>query len=245
MPTVVPARREGGRLARAGCYGSVATVAALLSGCTSLTTGTAVAADDLGHDAAPVPVAALDHLLLPPEQLSALLNTGEFVMKHAGSKMGDSQTTADDCVATFRATWGPVYQGSGWTAVRAQYLADRDGSKFKVWQGVVTFPLPLDAEAFYRKQVAAWHTCDNRRVEERFVDEAPSPDDFFKMGSASDHDGMLSMTHTEENSQTEWTCERALTARNNVIVDVESCTDRRADQAEVVANAIAAKVPVK
>jgi hypothetical protein len=53
------------------------------------------------------------------------------------------------------------------------------------------------------------------------------------------------MTHTQETSHRGWTCERALTIRNNVAVDVESCTAGRTDQGEVIANAIAAKVPVK
>jgi hypothetical protein len=65
------------------------------------------------------------------------------------------------------------------------------------------------------------------------------------MGAASDRDGMLSMVHTEEDTDTGWACERALTIRNNVAVDVEACTEHRTDQGEVVATAIAAKVPVK
>jgi PknH-like extracellular domain len=226
-------------------YGWLIGIAAVLSGCTTMTAGAALPADDLGHSPALVPVAALDGLLLPPEQLSALLNTGPLVMKNAQSKMAFRKTTAEDCAATFRAFWGPVYQGSGFVAVRSQYLTDPDGTQYKVWQGVIAFPLALDAQAFYRKQAAGWHTCENRRIEERFVDEAPSPDDWFKMGAASDRDGMLSMVHTEEDTDTGWACERALTIRNNVAVDVEACTEHRTDQGEVVATAIAAKVPVK
>jgi hypothetical protein len=243
-----PAPRGVGRLV-GGKYRSrlatVAAAAAVLTGCTTTIAGQALPADDLGHDPAVVPVAALEPLLLPPDQLSALLNTGALVIKKTRSKMDFEKTAAEDCAATFRAVWGPVYQGSGWVAVRAQFLTDPDDSTFKIWQGLVTFPLPIDAQAFYRKQVAAWHTCDNRRLDEHFVNNQPASDDWFKMGVASEHDGMLTMAHTQEVSDDNWTCERALTIRNNVAVDIEACASHRSDQAEVIANALAAKVPVK
>lgn len=220
-------------------------VVALLSGCTAINAGVAVPADDLGHSPAPVPVAALEFLLLPPEQLDTLLHTSGLVLKNSRSTMANGPIAAEDCAAPFRNIRGGVYRGSGWIAVRGQYAADADGSMFRVWQGVVAFPMPVDAQAFYHQQVAAWHTCDNRRIDGRLLDDPTTNDQLFTLGEAREHDRMLSMTSTPEFDDGGWKCERVLTVRNNVAVDVDSCTWHLTDQSEIIADAIAEKVPVK
>lgn len=232
--------------ARRRRLGALMLAGGLVSGCSTVAAGMAVPAADLGHAIAPVPVAALDHFLLPAEQLNAAINTAGLVAEDVKSRMSGGQTTANDCAAVWRVAWGPVYRGSGWVAVRHQFFHKGDDQRFtnKVFEAVVLFPLPVDATAFYVKQVAAWRTCNGRRLEERMPDEEVSKDDFWKMGEVSDHDGMLSVTSTQEDSDT-WGCQRALTIRNNVAIDVDACADRGVDQGETIANAIAAKVPVK
>ena len=54
---------------------------------------------------------------------------------------------------------------------------------------------------------------------------------------------MLVMGSRQENEPT-WGCEHSLTARNNVIADVQVCGEHLMGHAESVATAIAAKVPV-
>lgn len=219
--------------------------AALLAGCTANADGTAVPASDLGHDPAPVMVEALDALLLPQEQLNSLLQMSGLVAGATDSTMENSETTANDCAATWRVRWGPVYDGNGWVAVRGQYLDDGDAGTHKVWQAVVSFPMPVDANAFYAKQVASWRTCNDRHLEERFTKDADSDDSFWKLGQAKDSNGMLTILATQDDSDSGWACERALTIRNNVAVDVQVCGDHVTDQAESVANTIAKKIPVK
>jgi hypothetical protein len=238
--------RVGRRLLRIGCCGSLIAAVALLPGCTVSTAGMAAPAANLGHDPAPVSVAALDGLLLPQEQLDSLLDASGLVGRYFESKMSDGQTAANDCAVAWRTAWGPVYQGSGWIAVRDQYLDNDDGDRVanKVFQAAVVFPFRVDAEAFYRKQVNAWHSCDGRRIEERYLDDPPSADAVFKLGAATEQDGMLTMPKTQEDKYSGWVCERALTIRNNVAIDVEACASHRSDEGEMVANAIAAKVSV-
>lgn len=216
--------------------------ATLLAGCTASSSRTTVPAANPGHH--PVPVAALQALLLPPDQLNSLLQVTGLVVVASDSKMASGDTTAGDCAATWRVRWGPVYAGSGWVAVRAQYLDDGDAGTHRVWQSVVSFPMPVDANAFYAKQAAAWRTCNNRRLEERYTDQPGSADDFWKLGEATENKGMLTMLAAQEISDGRWVCGRALTIRNNVAVDTEVCGDHVTNQAESVAKAIAEKIPV-
>jgi PknH-like extracellular domain len=226
------------------CLWSLA-VAALLAGCAANTDGTAVPASDLGHDPAPVMVEALAGLLLPPEQLNSVLQVSGLVAGASDSAMANGETTANDCAATWQVRWAPVYDGNGWVAVRGQYADDGPGGNRKVWQAVVSFPMPVDANAFYAKQVAGWHTCNDRNIEERYTNQADADDSFWKLGEARDSNGMLTIVATQQNVDNGWACERALTIRNNVAVDTQVCGDHVTDQAESVANAIAKKVPVK
>lgn len=228
---------------RPGRWMGAVAVAALLSGCTTKVDGLAVPAADLGHSPALVAVAALESLLLPPEQLNTLLRTDGLEVKESGKDGETGHTSADDCAATWRVAWRPMYAGSGWTAIREQLLADRD-RKHRVWQAVVSFPLPAHAKAFYSKQVAAWATCNNRHLENRYADETPTPDAMFTVGQSAQHDDVLTISETQDNSPG-WTCQRALTYRNNVVVDIQVCVHDLTDQAETVAKAITAKVPVK
>ncbi|MDP7706930.1 sensor domain-containing protein [Mycobacterium sp. TY815] len=151
-------------------------------------------------------------------------------------------TASDDCAETWNVAWVPMYTGSGWVAMRTQFVATPD-KEHRVWQGIVRFPFAVDATAFYSRQVAAWRTCDGRRIAMRYLDEPALADQLFDVGSAGDHDGILTQTSTEADEPT-WMCEHALSARNNVIVDVQVCGERLTGQAESVTRAVVAKVPV-
>lgn len=215
----------------------------VLSGCTTeLVDGNAVAATDLGHVAAPVTVAALQSLLPSPEQLDTALGVQGLAVRASSTRGYGGQTASDDCAATWNVAWQPMYTGSGWVAMRAQDLQTRDREQ-RVWQAVASFPLPVDAVAFYRKQVNAWQVCNGRRIEMRYLTEPASADAFFTLAPAADHDGVLSQTATQANDPT-WMCEHALSAANNVVVDMQVCGAHLTGQAESVTRAVVAKVPV-
>lgn len=227
---------------RAAAAGVAAAV--LLSGCITHASGTAVPGADLGRTAAPVAVSALNGLVLPDEQLDSVLGVEGLAVEDTSAKGNSGKTRADDCAAAWIIAWVPMYTGSGWLAMRVQFSQTPDEwHDHRVWQGVVSFPLPVDAAAFSAKQVAAWRTCNGRRVERRYVDEKAKPEQFFILGQASEHEGVLTMPSRQENDPS-WGCERALTARNNVVADVQVCGNDLTGQAESVARAIAAKIPV-
>lgn len=217
--------------------------AIILTGCTTKIDGLASPATDLGHSPTLVAVAALEGLLLSPEQLDTLLLAHGIAVRESSREGLTDRTRADDCAVTWAIAWLPMYTGSGWTAIRAQHLDD-GAHDHRVWQAVVSFPLPVDANAYYAKQVAAWTTCNNRRLDMSSADQTPTPDTTFTLGQADQRDNILTITATQQ-TLTDWSCRRALTARNNVVVDIRVCGFTLTDQAESVAKATAERVPVK
>jgi hypothetical protein len=200
----------------------------------------------------PVPVAALDGLLPAPDQLNDMFHTVTLHVIDNDSTMFSADVTAPECVVTWRNAWQPAYEGSGWIAVRRQYIGNgdnpqvlQDNTETKIFQSVASFPHPIDANAFYAKQISAWKACDGQKIEERGKGDEPSPDDSWFLGEASDRDGLLTMPSHSEHSNNAWACQRALTIRNNVAADVMVCRSQATNQGETLAAAIAAKVPVK
>lgn len=229
-------------LSRATAAIGVLGVAMLSAGCTTRVDGTALAATDLGHAAPPVAVEALPGLLPSAEQLDAVLGVQGLRVERSLSRGFSGATASDDCAETWNVAWIPMYTGSGWVAMRTQFVQTPD-KEHRVWQSIVLFPFAVDATAFYSRQVAAWRTCDGRSIAMRYLDEPASADQLFTVGPAVDHDRVLTQTSTESNEPT-WMCEHALSARNNVVVDVQVCGERLTGQAESVVRAVAAKVPV-
>lgn len=54
----------------------------------------------------------------------------------------------------------------------------------------------------------------------------PTPDVVWTVGAVTDDNGTLSTSQVQEGGDG-WTCQRALTVRNNVAVDIVACADRR------------------
>ena len=220
---------------------------ALLSGCTAFADGTAIPAPDLGLAPRPVPVGELESLLLAPEALSPIVGASALRIEDTFSAMYQGTTAASDCVSAGQVPYGPGYAGSGWTALRAQYLLqERSGYQptNKTWQAVVSFPLPVDAQAFFAQQVASWPTCDGRRVNLRYLDKPDAKDEWWTLGDSTVADGMLSIMQRQD-VDTGWACQAALTVRNNVAVNVQVCTNDVKNQAAGVAAAIAKKIPAE
>lgn len=143
--------------------------------------------------------------------------------------------------------YGPGYAGSGWTALRAQYLIQDPSVNQptnKTWQAVVSFPLAVDARAFFVKQVSSWPTCDGRRLNLRYLDKPDAKDEWWTLGDSTVTEGMLSIMQYQD-VDTGWACQVALTVRNNVAVNVQVCTNDVKNQAVEVATAVAKKIPVE
>jgi PknH-like extracellular domain len=225
---------------------ALAGVCTFAAGCSTIVDGKAVAGDRSGPATqTTVAVSALDGLLLDASEINSALSATSMKVWFSGKVMWDWSTSVSDtnCLAIDGPAQDTVYANTGWTAIRGQRLDDSvDDSKRRkhyAIQAVVAFPSAHDASGFYDTSTQTWPACSNRR----FSDLNPGkPDTVWTVSGTTTDNGMLTTSQVQEGGDG-WTCQRALTVRNNVAIDIVTCSYRLADAVAVgVAQQIATKV---
>jgi hypothetical protein len=187
--------------------------------------------------APPLQERALDGLLLNPDQINAAMGAKDMTVTKTHNSMSDDSATMEpkECLAVDGSAQAQIYAGSGFTAERDLSLQDGDNFTHYVDQAVVLFPTAKQAAAFVASSAKQWPACHHySHIQTRSQWDA---------GPVLDTNGVLSITTTEKDAKAPgWACGRALLARNNVVVDVNTCSPNPADTAVNVANQIAAKV---
>ncbi|WAJ47917.1 sensor domain-containing protein [Mycobacterium sp. Aquia_216] len=222
---------------------ALATVAV---GCTSSVAGKAVPADESGRPSLnPVAVSALEGLLLDPGQINGALGATSMKVWVNAKGMWDWSAGISDknCLAIDGPAQERVYVGSGWTAMRGQRIDDSvDGSKKRdhyAIQAVVAFASEHDADGFYDSSVQSWSACSKRRFSDVTQGQ---PDTVWTVAGISTDNSMLSTSEVQEGGDG-WTCQRALTARNNIVIDVVTCAYSQVGASAIdIASQLAAKV---
>lgn len=224
----------------------LAGLSALAVGCATTVAGTAVPADKSGPlPQPPIAVSALDGLLLDTDQLGNALNATSMKVWFNANAMWDWSGGVSDknCLAVDGPAQDKVYDGTGWTGMRGQRLDDSaDDSKKRnhyAIQAVIAFPSARTADAFYHSSVQSWSACANRRFS-----DAPQgqTETVWTVAGVHQAGGTLSTSEVQEGGDG-WTCQRALTVRNNVAIDVVTCAYGLAGSSGVdIAQQIAAKV---
>jgi hypothetical protein len=172
--------------------------------------------------AASVAEAALQGLLLSPDQINAAVRaTGMTVTKTETTMHVPGNMSDEACVPLVSEAQDAAYYGSGWSAVRGQDLREPgDQWTHDIAQAVVLFSSAHDAEAFFTASAQRWPVCANRQ----YTQTVPgTPAAVWTVGPVSNTNGNLSATQTEEGSNG-WTCQRALTVANNFAIDVTACS---------------------
>lgn len=219
---------------------AVLALSALTAGCTETVDGTVVAAPTMGHAPQPLPTSALSGLLLSPTEIGSIMSARMEVVD-SGDTMYTNRPLADGCLVWAEAQ-DYSYQGSGWTGVRVQQLKDRrENADHIAYQAVVAFPAGLAAHDFYASQVTAWANCDDRRID--LHDPGDPVAHYWTLSKARVEDGVLTITRVQEEGGGSWACQRALTASNNVVVDISACAENVGDRGVQIANQIAKKIP--
>jgi hypothetical protein len=208
---------------------------------------------------APVAQAALPNLLLTLAEVdSALGVTGSKNDKTLDTLQEDKSTDVfpkgykfpAECLYITGEALTPVYAGSGNTAVHGERdtASAPSGSSEpdpEVTQFVVLFPSAQQASAFFTTSSQRWPACANRQ-ETVPASDSDGPDIQWKVGPVSNANGVLSTTvgvSLSKGGQTmSQSCQRALTVRNNVVIDTEACRKDPGDAGVNIANQIAGKV---
>ncbi len=185
----------------------------------------------------PVVERELESLLLTPAQVNPLMGaTGMAVIRRHDAMSDDSATMKPpECLAIDGSAQAKVYADSGFTGVRDQELNDGDSFTHYAEQAVVLFPTVKQAHVFFVSSGLRWPACHHYTHTQTRTQWDVAP--------ISDDNDDLSTISTQQQAKTGgWACGRALAVRNNVVVDVNTCSANPASSAVDIANQIVAKV---
>ncbi|WP_460355743.1 sensor domain-containing protein [Mycobacterium sp. ZZG] len=182
----------------------------------------------------------LGGLLLSPQDAAAAMGVPAMTVTESRATMADHSAimSPPECLAVDGAAeWG-VYAASGFQAERDQSL--NDGSAESTWknyvkQSVVLFPYLEKAAEFFDASVRQWPACHEYTHTQSGTQ--------WKVGQITERERTLSTVAMQQDAAAPgWGCGRALVHRNNVIVDVNTCSADPGDSAVRIAEQIATNV---
>lgn len=179
-------------------------------------------------------------LLLSVEQVNAAMGATAMAVTHNQTAMSDNSATMApaECLAIDGAAEATVYADSGSWAERDESLNDGDTFAHYLKQAVVLFPTPETAGAFLDASAQQWAACQQYTHLQSGTT--------WSVGPISKGNGALSTTATEHDAAAPgWGCGRALVQRNNVVIDINTCSASPGDSALTIANQIAANVTAR
>lgn len=221
-----------------------AAAAVTLSGCSAITGGSARPV----AQPPPATAEALPALLLTADEVGAALGGDPVaVAREVDAPWDDSisrQALADDgCLAVSGAAQRAVYDGTGWTALRGQVLREpptAPGWSHFASQAVVLFGDPGAAGHFFERSVGAWSGCSDRTLT---YAQPMAPDQQWSIGPVAADGDLLTVSRTQS-SPMQWFCQRALTVRGAVAIDIEACSaDGPTTAAATMARTIGERLP--
>jgi hypothetical protein len=142
-----------------------------------------------------------------------------------------------------------MYANSGFTSATGETITaplppGSDDPDPEVNQFVVSFPSAKEASAFFTTSAQQWSACANRQF--TAPGDADAPDIAFTVGQVTNANSTLSSAITANMSKNgkslTTACQRALTTRDNVVIDTSGCRKDPGDLAVKVATQIAGKV---
>lgn len=205
--------------------------------------------------------AALANLLLSPAEVDTTLGlTGTASVNKIDKLQDDAEFRQlfpagwkfpDECIYATNPAMASVYAGSGNTAVSGEHdsVSPPPGSndpKPEVRQAEVLFPSANEANAFFTTSAQRWPACANRALTPPGTDNLIAN---FAVGPVANANGILTTTVNVKlgnpdpgGAPLNVSCQRALTVRGNVAIDVNGCRTNPGDLAVNVANQIAGKI---
>jgi hypothetical protein len=217
-----------------------AVICVLIAGCASTKVNAESTTSTRKMIPRPLVERELSALLVSPEQVTVAMGAIGMTVTTTQTAMSDNSATMTppDCLAIDGAAEATVYANSGFKAERDESLNDGDHFTHYLKQAVVLFPTPESAGAFFDASTVQWPSC-------RQYTHTQSESQW-SVGQISTANGTLSTTATQQNAGADgWGCGRALALRNNVIVDINTCSANPSDSARRIADQIADNVTAR
>jgi len=187
--------------------------------------------------------------LIKGEKLAALLLDNSQISSVMGAQMtaGDVSTEAmtnpgglskAGCLGALVAAQELTYTDSGYTGLRWNEARDSaENMEHYFVQSVASFPDAGRAEAFVANSAALWRLCADQEV---VTVKAEQPPMTWRLAGVVGVPPTISIAESRQDVR--WTCQRALRAEANVVVDVTACAQQITDQGRRLGDQIAARV---
>lgn len=188
-----------------------------------------------------MPPESLSTVLLSAEQVSALTHAPGLKADPVEHDMANPTYTLSrpECMSALHAVVGPAYQGSGWTAMNAQYLAEPGASiDHEVRQAAVTFTSAGEADDFVASSLTKWKSCVGQTVEVTTAEGAARRVTFENLAGVIPSISLFSTV----DAPADWVCQRATRAVSNVVIDVGVCGRGVTDDASRIAHEMSGNI---
>ncbi|MGV0810674.1 sensor domain-containing protein [Mycolicibacterium boenickei] len=130
-----------------------------------------------------------------------------------------------------------VYDRANYTGFAGQILTS-DAPNVKVMQAVISFNTETEATRFFNDQYTAWKGCNYTEV----TASGGGQSETAKTGVAAEGDGTATFLIWPDTGDSQRGCQRGMTPRKNVIVDVRVCSQNVASSGYTLARDIGAKI---
>jgi serine/threonine kinase PknH len=186
---------------------------------------------------APTPSLDLNSILLSPTDINTVMGASNIQPTSQDEQMRAPQGTLSnpECLGPLAPIQGPVYQDTGYTAVRGQELNAEDHAHF-VHEAAVSFPSAEQALGFVRTSADKWQACVGQLL------TVTTPDKIFHWNFAKPIGAPPKITQVHTQLHGGRACQHALSAVSNIVIDVVACGPQIADEGSRIAEQMAAKV---
>ena len=212
----------------------VIVVGMALSGCVSTVSGTAVRNANTVPTGVPrLDESALDKVLLPIDEINAILGTTDLKVTSEMDNMTNSsdKVSDPDCLGAMFGAEEPVYKGSGWTAVRDIVAREpEEDNDHWVEQTAVIYPQAGNANRFLENSRSIWEKCAGSSL----AVDTEDTSSLWEFGDVAGGDGLITQMAMQEDADG-WGCQHALAAASNLTVETWVCAYSVAGEAATMA----------
>ncbi len=185
------------------------------------------------------PPERLSSLLLSPAEINAIMGSSTMQPGNPIQAMDTSTTLSNpDCQGALYGIQDSAYAGSGETGVSG-LISHEPGDNHDHWiaQSAVSFPSIDKARAFVQTSGHKWKTCAGQTVTNNDNGQTVR----WTFGNLTGASPRITQVDTQE-AGGGWSCQRALSAVSNVVIDVNACGNHITNEAAQITDKMAAKV---
>jgi serine/threonine kinase PknH len=228
------------KIRRWAVMGAVAATCLVLSGCAHTVDGTPRADP---RPTAVTDVSQLDVLLLREREVEAITGgRGLEITETYDAISSDTggQTVSDPaCVTAMFNSTAAGYHGSGYVALAGSMMQE-PGKDYEhyVDQAVVQFVDARTAQNFVESVTRAWQPCAGRPIT---ISYPAAPSEKWLLGAPVTEYGITAIKQSES-APDSWSCQHAIAARSNVVIDVQAVGFDVTDEAVRIVASIAERI---